>query len=778
MHSPNDAKEGMAVRSSSKRKVAGTARSAVGSLVDASLNAILFLDEGGTIIDVNPAAERLVESSAARLVGRSFVELVAAQDVGAIAGIRDEADPAEAVREIRLVLDSGSERHCAIRIAPGFDVGTSIVFLHDQTEQKEGVDALTRSTIELEHMRAALDESSIVAFTDRKGLITYANDKFCEISKYSREELLGQDHRLINSGHHSKEFFTNLWRTISSGRIWKGEIRNRAKDGTYYWVDTTIVPFVDGTGRPYKYVAIRTDITSIKNSEEALRESEERLREQAMLLDYASDAIILRDLDHRILFWNKGAERMYGWTAEEVLGRNARDLLYGDHTEGFEQLNQALRSSNEVSGELRHATKDGREIVAFCRWASVKDADGNPKQILAINADITATKRLEAQMLRAQRMESIGTLAGGIAHDLNNVFSPILMSLQLLKMRLPDTSSHQLLDTLQASAQRGSEMVNQVLLFARGASGERICVQPRHIIKETVKIVQETFPKSIELRFVVSPDLWTVTGDPTQLYQVLMNLCVNARDAMPDGGVLTISASNVYIDENYARMNIEARPGRFVAVSIEDTGTGIAESIIDKIFEPFFTTKEQGKGTGIGLSTVVGILKGHGGFINVYSERSAGSTFRLYIPASTEGAADNTQTEVELPRGSGQMILVVDDEAPIRDVCRGTLEEFGYRVVTAEDGTEAVAAFAQHGDQIKVVLLDMMMPVMDGQMTIRALRKMDPHVRIVASSGLQSNAKVLEADSVGVQAFLPKPYTADKLLQTLAAVVPDRDASL
>ncbi|MGN6555947.1 MAG: hybrid sensor histidine kinase/response regulator [Verrucomicrobiota bacterium] len=520
------------------------------------------------------------------------------------------------------------------------------------------------------------------------------------------------------------------------------------------------------------FVASTLQIFATRAAAELERqEADARIREQASLLDKAQDAILVRDLDHRILYWNKSAERLYGWTAAEALGRPVKELVYRDPS-SFQAATAGVIAKGEWIGELDQVTKDGKMLKVEGRWTLVRDEHGQPKSVLSINTDITEKKKLEARFLRTQRMESIGTLASGIAHDLNNVLAPIMMSVELLREMVTSEQGRTLLATLQGSAQRGSDLVKQVLSFARGLEGNRVSVNAVHLLREIQKIIRDTFPKNITFDLQSARDVWTVTGDPTQLHQVFMNLCVNARDAMPNGGLLSVSMENIVLDEVYAGMNPDSKPGAYVLVQVVDTGTGIPPGMLDKIFEPFFTTKEFGKGTGLGLSTTLTIVKSHGGFIHLFSELGRGTRFKVYLPATASATTPNQAVaeQTRLPQGNGELILVVDDEESIRILAQRTLERFGYRVLLACHGAEAAAIYAHHRQEIAVVLTDMAMPVMDGPALIVALKAMNPRVRIVGSSGLTTQAGMSKSIA-GVEHFIPKPYTAEAMLNVLKQVL-------
>lgn len=443
--------------------------------------------------------------------------------------------------------------------------------------------------------------------------------------------------------------------------------------------------------------------------------------------------------------------------------------LYEDDRPEIEQaLHRALTARQPINTEFR-VHQQGSTLG----WIAVKsntyhDASGIPQRIVGIHMDITEMKQMEAQFLRVQRLESLGTLASGIAHDLNNILTPILGVTQLLPLKLSDMTgqTRQLIDMLETSARRGSSLIKQILSFARGVEGKRISLQLSHILQEIRQIMAQTLPKSIEIRLCLNPQLWMVEGDATPLHQVFMNLCVNARDAMAQGGTLCIQAENLELDVAAAHTFFEAQPGRYVHITVTDTGKGIPPENLSRIFDPFFTTKDIGKGTGLGLSAVMGIVKSHRGFVDVQSEVNKGSQFSVYLPATQSDVALVKETR-DLLVGHQEMVLVVDDEAAIREVMKMTLETYQYRVLTAASGTDAIALYQTHKDDIDLLLMDMMMPSMDGSILMTLLLQINPDVKAIAMSGLSSTKMIQRASSLGFRDFLPKPLITEDLLKAL-----------
>jgi PAS domain S-box-containing protein len=769
----------------------------------------------------------------------------------------------------------------------------------------EDITKRKRAEQHLADFKAALDEHAIVAITDVQGKITYANDKFCTISKYAREELLGQDHRLVNSGHHPKAFMREMWETVTSGRIWHGEVKNRAKDGSCHWLDTTIVPFFGADGKPAQFITIRTDITGQKQAEEEIRRfnqgleelvarrtaelRESDLRFRLMVENVEDYAIIMLDAGGHVASWNAGAERIKGYRAEEIVGqhfsrfyppedvesgRPERALAVATAEGRFEEedlrvrqdgsrliANVVITALRDAIGQLRGFAKIVRDITvrkqaenqlllfralldqstdailvanpATARIVDVnesacrnlgytraellalrvmdieanftdlaafhrnteqlkaagafhfegrqrrKDGSTFPVEVsvryvsrpegdysLAIARDITERKLVERQLHRTQRLESIGTLTGGIAHDLNNALAPIMISMEMLRVQYPLET--QMLDIIQTSAQRGADMVRQLLTFAKGAEGAHVPLQLGRLVKEMKKIMEGSFPKNIELNIQCDPKLPLVLGDTTQLHQVFLNLCVNARDAMPNGGTLTLEAASQKLDATYASLVPDAKPGDYVTLRVHDTGTGIPPEIIDRIFDPFFTTKGPDQGTGLGLSTVIGIVKGHGGFLQVSSQPGHGSTFIVFLPVHSAGS--DTEHIIKAAAGfcgQGETILIVEDETSVRKVMCAVLRRLNFSPLAATDGADGIIRAAENRSELRAVITDLQMPHMDGLAFVRALRRMLPDIPVAVASGRMDDAVAAEFKTLGVTCRLNKPFAEDQLAETL-----------
>jgi PAS domain S-box-containing protein len=503
------------------------------------------------------------------------------------------------------------------------------------------------------------------------------------------------------------------------------------------------------------------------------KKAEEKIREQAKLLDIAQDAIIVRDMDDKILYWNNSAERIYGWTQEEALTQHSSQLL-NTELDSIERAMQDIQKKGSWFGELHQVTKLQKSVIVESRWSVVRDDQGTAKSILTINTDITDKKNIEQQFLRAQRLESVGTLSSGLLHDLNNVLTPIILAVPFMREKLTDEASRDILKTLESSAKRGEGVVRQLMSFVRGVKGDRVMLQLKLLVFELLHFVAETFPPIIRVVKQCPKGTWYVLGDSTQLYQVLMNLSINARDAMPNGGTLTIGLQNVILTEQESGLHLGAAPGKYVVMSVKDSGNGISKDIISRIFDPFFTTKEPGKGTGLGLSSALSIVKSHGGFIDVQSETGKGTEFKVYLPATEEESKEEVTQENSTPMGHGETILVVDDERTLQDLLRPTLEKKNFKVLSAYDGMEAISLYRENQDKIDIVLLDMLMPKLSGLSTIPELRQINPNIKIIGMTGSMLDSLSSEM-TAAMQAlpFLQKPFTSEDVAMLVNEVLCD-----
>ncbi|HEU4989793.1 MAG TPA: PAS domain-containing protein [Gemmatimonadaceae bacterium] len=553
------------------------------------------------------------------------------------------------------------------------------------------------------------------------------------------------------------------------------EIEKRTATGRQIWVRTVGEAVRDADGRIVQIQGALQDVTERRMAVDHLRESEERFRQ---LAETITQVFWISDMTkHRILYVSPGYETIWGRPCAELYG-HPETWLTAIHEDDRAMVESALplQATGEYDVTYRIVRPDGTIRWVNDRAFPVLDDDGNPFRIVGTAEDCTDRKAMEAQFLRAQRMESIGTLAGGIAHDLNNVLTPILMSIEMLKQEDTPEGRAETIATIEASATKGADMVRQVLSFARGVEGQRMDVDPRRLLRDVAKIGNDTFLKSIQVRVSVPGDVPAVLGDPTQLHQVLLNLCVNARDAMPDGGTITLTARARELTPAQAPKFPDAKPGSYVMLEVADTGQGMPPEVAERIFEPFFTTKEPGKGTGLGLSTSLAIVKSHGGFFNVRSAPGAGTTFEVYLPVSGGDAREDVGAARRAKlRGHNELVLVIDDEATIREMTRRMLEMFGYRVIVAADGAAGSDAFRKYLGSVSVVLTDMMMPVMNGAATVRALRALEPGVRVVAVSGLGDAVDLpgVEGPSHRPVRRLAKPYTTEELLEALFQALHD-----
>jgi PAS domain S-box-containing protein len=636
----------------------------------------------------------------------------------------------------------------------------------DITERKRAEESLRQFQFATDHAADA------IFWTKRDASFCYVNDHACRSLGYTREELMRLNLFDIDPAY-SQQRWEKVWRQREQNPIATRHFEgvHRRKDGSTFPIEVVSQNF--SFGGVNISVAFVRDITERKRARQQL---DEALNFNRAIISDAAVGITVFKTSGQCVLANETAARIVKATVSQLLAQDFRQIASWRASGMIQIAEEVLATKEPRRCELHFVSSFGADVWLESSFSHFIQ-NGEPHVIHAF-VDLTEKKKIEAQLLRSQRMESIGTLAGGIAHDLNNVLAPLLISVELLKEKVSDDAGRRLLESLEANVNRGASLVKQVLTFGRGIKGERITIHLKHIGDGIARMIRETFPKSLKFEIQCASGLWTVTGDPTQLEQVLMNLCVNARDAMPGGGTLSLRMENRVLDKNHTTVNLEAKPGNYVVISVSDTGTGMAPEIQDRIFEPFFTTKEQGKGTGLGLSTALAIVKSHGGFVNYYSEVGKGSVFRVYLPASPDAAnvKPAAANQSRLPHGNNELVLVVDDEEPIRILAKSMLERFGYRVLPAANGTEAVKLYTSHRNEIAAVITDMSMPGMDGPATIAALRAINPEVKVIGSSGRDVRDSATGVFNAGLVHFMSKPYTAETVLNMLHKVLRENPA--
>ncbi|MGV3756082.1 MAG: PAS domain S-box protein [Verrucomicrobiota bacterium] len=732
--------------------------------MDALPGVFYVLEKDGRVRMWNPQLERVTGRTSEQINGLNCLELLHPEDhaltLKAIEGVflkgEDQVDA-------RLVALDGSSHPHHFR-------GRRIELEGRQCILGIGIDISERMEIEaqlgnqLRFQQTLMSTIPVPIFTkDLAGRYLEWNLACEKFMAMKREDSRGKTVTDLAPPELAKVHVQKDQELLSQGGIQAYECKVRSATGELRTAIFHKAILTGQDGQPQGIIGAVLDITELKKVQEHLL-----LEESA--LNAAANGIVITDATGKILWANPAFTTLTGYATEEVTGLTPQVLKSGRQDSDFYQQMWRTISSGQVwRGELVNRRKDGTLYDEEMTITPVLDAAGRITNFIAIKQDISQRKQMEAQYLRAQRMEGIGMLAGGIAHDLNNVLAPILMSIELLKDIHPDAETSDILHSLQDSAQRGADIVRQVLTFARGIKGERLLLAPKHLIKDMGRVAQEAFPRNIRVTTNVPADLWNVSGDPTQLHQVLLNLCINARDAMPDGGTLRIDARNETVSGMPSELGIQMADGDYVVLVVKDTGMGIPPELHERIFEPFFTTKELGKGTGLGLSTVMGIVKSHHGYLRINSEPGKGAEFLVYLPAVKDVLpAAEAMEKAALPQGEGELVMVVDDEPAITEVAKDILIRNGYRVLTASDGTEAMALVAQNQSKVHLVVTDIMMPFMDGVALVRGLRKLAPEVKVIACSGLASGAsmtsKVEELRRLGVSSIMHKPFTARKLL--------------
>ncbi len=620
---------------------------------------------------------------------------------------------------------------------------------------------------------------------DRDGTILQVNSQTQELFGYEREELIGQKVEMLvpesfrGQHHHHRQNFANAPRIRRMGADL--ELFGRRRNGSEFPVEISLSPVSTESGT-FVLSAIR-DISDRKRIDEELRRANEELHQRtieqlgeyrsrlASIIDTSEDAIISKDLNGIITSWNKGAERVYGYTPDEAVGKHISILAPSDRKDEIpEILRRIARGESTEHYESARMTKDGRQIDVSLSVSPLRDAIGDVVGASVIARDITSQKRAESQLRQAQKMEAIGRLAGGVAHDFNNILGIINACSEFLRDRIDSSAESSVyVDNIRKATDRGRSLTKQLLAFSRTS-----VIQPRVLdlnerLRDVSKLLRPLMGEDIEVLIVSKAPTAVVEADPGQLDQIVVNLAVNARDAMPRGGKFILETGAVKFDENFAEQHQDMPAGKYVVLAASDTGSGMDGATVARIFEPFFTTKEIGKGTGLGLATVYGIVKQSAGHILVYSELGHGTTFKIYLPSADHkiGLASQPEEETVSPKRHGTTILLVEDDELMRGLTSQMLREHGYDVIEADDGKSALESVATHSGPIDLLLTDVVMRRMSGPELVERLSATNPTLKVVFMSGytgeLIAEREVLKR---GIT-LLEKPFSRTALLNTI-----------
>ncbi|MBU8545704.1 MULTISPECIES: PAS domain S-box protein [Roseomonadaceae] len=721
--------------------------------LDATLESIgdglYTLDHDWRFTRVNRHAERLLRRDSASLLGHSIWDRF------------PEATGTELEREYRGAAADRQIRRFVFLYPPldaWFDVTVYpapaglTVYFRDVTTQHQRDERLRLLEV------AAAQLNDIITITEAAPLDPpgppplFINNAFERLTGFRSETVRGLTPPALQGPRTDRATLDHIHAALAARRPTRTELLNYRKDGEEIWLELDIVPVPDASGRVTHWVSVSRDITHRKRTEQ-------RMQQQAALLDQARDAILVRGIDHRIHYWNRSAERLYGWTAAEALGRTVTDLLYDDVTE-FRRATATVLAQGEWRGQIAQRRRDGTRLMVDGAWSLLRDADGGPRAILAVNTDITERLELEQKLRQSQRLEAIGQLTGGVAHDFNNLLTVILGNSEMLSECLEgDADLRQMAEMNMAAAERGAALTSRLLAFSRRQALDPKVIDVNELLAGLQQMLQRTLGEHIETSIAPAPGLWQALIDPPQLESAVLNLCINARDAMPSGGRLVIETANVHLDAAYAKHEGEVSPGEYVRIAVSDTGSGMTPDVVARAFEPFFTTKEVGQGSGLGLSMVFGFMKQSGGHVKIYSEPGHGTAVKMYIPragdALTRGAPGS---EGETLRGGREKILLVEDDPLVRDHVASQLRDLGYQVMVAENGALALAVL-DRDLPFDLLFTDVVMPGgMNGPALAKEAQRRRPGLRVLFTSGYTENGIVHQGRLDPGVLLLNKPY--------------------
>jgi len=736
------------------------------TLVESSNDAIIVIQDA-KLVFFNKKLEELLGYNRSDLLNQPFAPLVHPDDVQLVTDNhyhRMSGAYVPSTYEFRGISKNGDVIHAEINVVNTEWEGgpASLVFLRDITDRKKMEEILGES--ERQHRQLVENANDIIFISDHEGRFELINPIAERISGYSEHDLIGRHFvDLIPASHRRQVHRFYLRQHIQKIQDTYLEFPVITKGGDIIWIGQSVQIITKGD-QIVGFQAIARDITARILVEEALRESEKKYRR---IFETSSDAIYLSTIDGAFMDVNPAGEKMFGYTREELLNINIAETYYNpdDRYLFIEKMkDEGFVANYPVTLKRR----DGTPLECLITANLITDKTGSTIGFQGIIRDITEKKLLESQLFHAQKMEAIGALAGGMAHNFNNILVGIMgYSEYLLARKEPKDPDYKALKTINDATIKASDLTKQLLGIARGGEHKPISLNINDVINRVLPLITGTFHKSITIETILSPKLPAIEGDPGQLEQSLLNIFINARDAMPNGGVLSIKTCNTILDEDFVKSHLESRVGNYVVVDISDTGIGMPSEVRDHVFEPFFTTKAQSDGFGLGLSSVYGIIKNHRGFITMYSEEGKGTTFRVYLPSRVGSVQSKTSDDIRNRLSGDETILIIDDEEIVRDTWREVLEELGYSVECADCGEKGLVVFSARTDAIDLVILDCILPTMGGDEVFRKLREIRSDIPVLFSSGYGGNerfTKFLDTEGVG---FIHKPAKITELTEQI-----------